>query len=143
MMTDIELAKAHLDGHSICLCRDGELFTDDGRGISPMLRLMEEGRDLRGYAVADIIVGKAAAMLFIKAGIREVYGEVMSRAGYDYLQQHDTPCAYGTLTEIIINRRGDGICPMEQTVALIDDPEEGTTALKKRLMELRKGTEHV
>nr|WP_316615437.1 DUF1893 domain-containing protein [uncultured Ruminococcus sp.] len=142
-MTDIELAKAHLDGHSICLCRDGEYFTDDGRGISPMIRLIEEGRDLHGYAVADIIVGKAAAMLFIKAGIREVYGEVMSRAGYDCLQQHDIPCAYGKLTEKIINRKGDGICPMEQTVALIDDPEEGTIALQQRMMELRKGAEHV
>ena len=143
MMTDIELAKAHLDGHSICLCRDGAFFTDDGRGISPMIRLIEEGRDLRGYAVADIIVGKAAAMLFIKAGIRAVYGAVMSRAGYDFLQQHGIPCTYGTLTETIINRKGDGVCPMEQTVALIDDPEEGTTALKKRLTELRKGAEHV
>lgn len=142
-MTDIELAKAHLDGHSICLCRDGEYFTDDGRGISPMIRLIEEGRDLHGYAAADIIVGKAAAMLFIKAGIREVYGEVMSRAGYDCLQQHDIPCAYGKLTEKIINRKGDGICPMEQTVALIDDPEEGTIALQQRMMELRKGAEHV
>lgn len=142
-MTDIELAKAHLNGHSICLCRDGEYFTDDGRGISPMIRLIEEGRDLHGYAVADIIVGKAAAMLFIKVGIREVYGEVMSRAGYDCLQQHDIPCAYGKLTEKIINRKGDGICPMEQTVALIDDPEEGTIALQQRMMELRKGAEHV
>lgn len=142
-MTDIELAKAHLDGHSICLCRDGEYFTDDGRGISPMIRLIEEGRDLHGYAVADIIVGKAAAMIFIKVGIREVYGEVMSRAGYDCLQQHDIPCAYGKLTEKIINRKGDGICPMEQTVALIDDPEEGTIALQQRMMELRKGAEHV
>lgn len=142
-MTDIELAKAHLDGHSICLCRDGEYFTDDGRGISPMIRLIEEGRDLHGYAAADIIVGKAAAMLFIKVGIREVYSEVMSRAGYDCLQQHDIPCAYGKLTEKIINRKGDGICPMEQTVALIDDPEEGTIALQQRMMELRKGAEHV
>ena len=143
MMTDIELAKAHLDGYSICLCKSGAFFTDDGRGISPMIRLIDEGRDLRGYSVADIIVGKAAAMLFIKAEIREVYGEVMSRAGYDFLQQHGIPCTYGTLTEMIINRKGDGICPMEQTVALIDDPEKGCTALKKRMMELRKGAEHV
>lgn len=142
-MTDIEIAKANLDGHSICLCRDGRFFTNDGRGISPMIRFMEEGRDLRGYAVADIIVGKAAAMLFIKAGIREVYGEVMSRAGYDLLQHHAIHCAYATLTEKIINRKGDGICPMEQTVARIDDPEEGYIALKKRLSELRKGAEHV
>ena len=142
-MTDIEIAKANLDGHSICLCRDGRFFTDDGRGISPMIRLMEEGRDLRGYAVADIIVGKAAALLFIKAGIREVYGEIMSRAGFDILQQYTIHCAFGTLTEKIINRKGDGVCPMEQTVIRIDNPEEGYIALKKRLSELWKGAEHV
>lgn len=108
-----------------------------------MMRFIEERRDLRGYAVADIIIGKAAALLFIKAGIREVYGEVMSKAGYDLLLQHAIPCACGTLTEKIINRKGDGVCPMEQTVARIDDPEEGYIALKTRLSELRKGAEHV
>ena len=142
-MTDIELAKAKLTGHSICLCRDGEYLTDDGRGISPMMRLIAEGRDLIGYSVADVIVGKAAAMLFVKAGIREVYGEVMSEGGYAYLQEHSIPCACGTLCDKIINRRGDGICPMEQTVSGLDDPEEGYTALKERLAQMQKGAAHV
>ncbi len=76
-MTDLDTAKAHLSGHSLCLCKDGAWFTDDGRGISPMLRLIGENRGLRGYAAADIIVGKAAAMLFVKAGIAAVYGKVI------------------------------------------------------------------
>lgn len=138
-MTDIEIARAHLDGHSLCLCRDGAFFTDDGRGISPMMRLIAEGRDLSGYAAADVIVGKAAAMLFVKSGIREVYGAVMSEAGYAYLNAHGVPCSYKTLTERIINRRGDGVCPMEQTVAAIDDAEEGCAALRARLAAMQKG----
>ena len=138
-MTEIQIAKENLKGHSICLCKDGAYFTDDGRGISPMLRFIGEGRDLVGCSAADIIVGKAAAMLFVKAGIREVYGEVTSQAGYDYLTAHDIPCTYGTLTQKIINRAGDGVCPMEQTVAQIDDPQAGYLALTKRLSELRKG----
>ena len=142
-MTDIEIAKAKLTGHSICLCNDGEWFTDDGRGISPMMRYLAEGRDLNGYSVADVIVGKAAAMLFVKAGIRVVYGEVMSEAGYRYLQEHHIPCAYGTLTEKIINSKGGGICPMELAVAQLDDPEEGYIALKDRLVQLQKGAAHV
>lgn len=28
-MTDIEIAIKNLDGHSICLCKDGEYFTDE------------------------------------------------------------------------------------------------------------------
>lgn len=142
-MTDIEIAKAKLNGHSICLCKDGEWFTDNGRGISPMMRFLGEGRYLNGYSVADVIVGKAAAMLFVKAGIREVYGEVMSEAGYRYLQEHHIPCAYGTLTDKIINRKGDGICPMELAVTQLDDPEEGYIALKDRLAQLQKGAAHV
>lgn len=137
-MTDIETAKANLNGHSICLCKNGEYFTDDGRGISPMMRFIEEGCDLSGYSVADVIVGKAAAMLFVKAGISEVYGKVMSIAGWDYLRLNNIPCSWDTLTESIINRKGDDICPMEKTVASIHDAEEGYEALKAKLFTLRK-----
>lgn len=136
-MTDLDTAKAHLSGHSLCLCKDGAWFTDDGRGISPMLRLIGENRELRGYAAADIIVGKAAAMLFVKAGVAAVYGEVMSKAGKAYLEAHGIPFAFGTLTETIINRKGDGVCPMEQAVAALDDAEAGCAVLRDKLNSLR------
>ena len=129
-MTDIELAKENLHGHSICLCRNGEYFTDDGRGISPMMKFIAENRDLAGYSVADVIVGKAAAVLFVKAGITEVYGETMSRAGAEFLKTHNIPFSYGTMTEKIINRAGTDICPMEKTVADISDAREAYAALK-------------
>ena len=67
-MTDIEIAKKHLDGHSICLCRDNDIITDGSRGIAPMMKFIASGKNLQGYSAADIIVGKAAAMLFVKAG---------------------------------------------------------------------------
>ena len=129
-MTDIEIAKENLHGHSICLCRNGEYFTDDGRGISPMMKFIAENRDLAGYSVADVIVGKAAAMLFVKAGISEVYGETMSRTGAEFLKMHNIPFSYGTMTEKIINRVGTDICPMEKTVADISDAREAYAALK-------------
>ncbi len=136
-MTDLQIATDNLRGHSICLCRDGVYFTDDGRGISPMMSFLEDKRELCGYSAADVIVGKAAAMLFVKAGIAEVYGEIMSAAARDYLARHGIPCSFGTLTPKIINRRGDGICPMEQAVADIDDFEAGYLALKKKISQLR------
>ena len=129
-MTDLEIARVNLKGHSICLCKDGEFFTDDGRGISPMIRILEEERVLRGYSVADMVVGKAAAMLFVKAGIIEVYAEVMSSAARDYLRQHNITCEWNTLTQRIINRAGTDICPMEKTVADISDAQEGYKALR-------------
>ena len=136
-MSDLDIAKEHLNGHSICLCKNGEWFTDDGGGISPMMRFLGENRDLRGYAGADVIVGKAAAMLFVKSGIAAVYGEVMSKAAKAYLEERRIPCETDTLTEYIINRKGDGFCPMEQTVAAIDDPDDGYRALKEKIKQMK------
>ncbi len=142
-MNDTEIAKAELGDHSICICKNGVFFTDDGRGISPMMRFIAEGLDMSGSSAADVIVGKAAAMLFVKAGIAEAYGRVMSRAAEEYLTERGIPCSYDTLTDRIINRKGDDICPMEKTVADINDPEEGYRALKARLNEMRRGGTNV
>ena len=135
-MTDIEIAKNGLAGHSICLCKDGACFTDDGRGISPMMTALAEGKDLSGYSAADVIVGKAAAMLFVKAGIVCVHGNVMSEAGKGFLDLHGIPNTCDTLTEKIINRQGTDICPMEKAVAGISDAEQGYSALEAKRREL-------
>lgn len=140
-MRDLELAKSHLDGHSICLCKNGNMITDDSRGIAPMMKLIAAGTDLRGYSAADLIVGKAAAMLFAKAGIASVFGAVMSETALHYLEQHGIPAEYNTLTEKIINRLGTDICPMEKTVAAIDDAEQGYAALKQKIAELKQNSQ--
>ena len=103
-MTDIETAKKHLAGHSICLCRGGEYFTDDDRGISPMMRFLAEGKELGGFSCADIIVGKAAAMLFVKAGIVCVHAGVLSQSGKAFLDSHGISCTYDEPTDRIIDR---------------------------------------
>lgn len=136
-MTDLEKAKEMLGGHSVCFCKHGSFFTCDGRGISPLIKLIDEKRDVRGSAAADIIVGKAAAMLFVKMGVAQVYGRVMSKSAKKFLEQHSVLSSCGTLTDKIINREGDGICPMEQTVTLIDDADEAYLALKTRLEQLK------
>lgn len=136
-MTDISIAMNNLEGHTICLCKDGLTICDTSKGISPMIKFIEKGLDLRGYSVADIIVGKAVAMLFVKVGIKEVYGKVMSVSGKDYLEKHGITCSYSVLTDRIINRAGTDICPMERTVENIDGFEEGYLALKTKLDEMK------
>ncbi len=137
-MNDVALAKSNLAGHSIALCKEGKLLTSDGRGVSPMIDFLQDGIDLSGYSVADKIVGKAAAMLFVKAGIKEVYAEILSVSGKYFLEEHGINVGYKTLAEKIINRTGDDICPMEKTVADIIDPEEGYEAIRNKLKEMRK-----
>ena len=134
-MTDLELAKRNLAGHTICLCKDGNLLTSDKRGISPMMDFIEEDRDVAGYSVADKIVGKAAAFLFVLAGITEVYAEVVSSEGKRVLDEHGIPCSFSVMTENIVNRKGDGMCPMESAVKEENDPKKAYALSKAKLSE--------
>lgn len=140
-MTDLEKAKSILraDGASCVLCRGEEVYRSDKPGIAPMLNFLDNGTVLNGFSAADKIIGKAAAMLFVLAGVSEVYGEVVSRAALPVLEAHGIRCSFGTLTDRIVNRAGDGICPMEATVAGIDDPVCALPALKATLARLRAG----
>ncbi len=135
--TDVGRAAEALEGHSIVLCRGQQTLISDGRGISPMLDWLAAGEDLHGFSAADMVVGRAAAMLFVLAGVVSVHARVLSRGGKEYLEKYGIPVTYGALTESIRNRTGDDICPMERAVASIDDPHEGYDALVKRRAELR------
>lgn len=141
-MTDLEIAKSNLEGHTLALCRNGELLTSDLRGISPMLGYIDEGRKLCGYSAADRVVGRAAAMLFIKAGVAELYAEVLSDGARMLLEEHGVGVTYGESAQVIINRAGTGQCPMEEAVADITDIEIGITVLRERLARMRAGNEH-
>ncbi|MBQ7638483.1 MAG: DUF1893 domain-containing protein [Clostridia bacterium] len=136
-MTDIEIAERELEGHSVCFCKNGEFFTEDGRGIAPLMRVIERGTDLSGYSCADLIVGKAAAMLFVKAGIKEVYGKTMSESAKEFLNANGIAANHGALTKSIVNRDGTDICPMEKTVLFTEDADEAFIALKAKLNELK------
>ncbi len=137
-MRDIGTAKTALGEHSIAIVCRGECFTDDGRGISPMLDLIGRETDLRGASVADRIVGRAAALLFLYAGVHEVWATVISRPALATLLSAGVFCRYDSLTENIINRKGDGICPMEGAVRGIYDPETAYHLLLRKRDEMRQ-----
>lgn len=137
-MSDIDRAKAALRGHSVAVCRAGEVMTRDGRGIAPLLAIASEENALRGASVTDLIMGKAAAMLMTYAGVSEVYAEVMSEAGERTLSEHDIPHSCGLLVPYIIDRTGKDVCPMERAVADVSDPAEAYAVLSARLEELKR-----
>ena len=135
-MSDILIAKENLQGHTICLCKDGNCLYSEKRGIAPMMGFIADGVDLRGYSVADVVVGKAAALLFVKCGIKGVFAKTLSEAGKKILAENGIECEYEVLTERIINRIGTDICPMEKAVLSCGDPEEAYYILKEKLKAL-------
>ena len=137
-MTDLELAKNNLAGHTICLCKDRHCRFSTQHGIAPMMNCIQTNTDLAGYSVADLIVGKAAALLFVKCGVKAVFAKTLSTAGKRVLQEHKITFEYETLTEQIINRAGTDICPMEKALGGTNEPEEAYLILKDTLQKMAK-----
>ena len=132
-MTDLQIAKNNLAGHTICLCKDGACLYSEKRGIAPMMNFIESGVDLSGYCAADIVVGKAAALLFVKCGIKRAFAKTLSQNGKRIFEKYGVDYECETLTDNIINRAGTDICPMEKAVANIDTPEDAYSAIKSKL----------
>ena len=93
------------------------------RGVKDLLTLVTEQPDLlKGALIADKAVGKAAAACMVIGGVKHVHADVMSEPALALLQAHGIRAEYTTLTHHIINRAGDGWCPMERLSRDIDDP---------------------
>ncbi|MDE5592741.1 MAG: DUF1893 domain-containing protein [Clostridiales bacterium] len=140
-MTDLQIAKNNLSGHTICLCKGGECLYSESRGIAPMMNFIADGVDLSGYSVADVVVGKAAALLFVKCGIKNVFAKTLSQSAKSVLELYGITYEYETLTERIINRAGTDTCPMEKAVWDTSDPDEAYSTLKDKLKAMNEKKE--
>jgi len=138
-MSDIERAKAlYQSGKYTCVLVKGEtVYASTKSGIAPMIGFIENGFAINGFSSADKIVGKAAAMLFVLAGVKEVFAVVMSKQAEDVLKKHGVVSSHDTLTDTIINREGTDLCPMEKAVKDIDEPQAAYKAIKSTLDILR------
>lgn len=121
--------------HSCVFGDEETYFYSDLKGIKPLMQFIQEGK--KGYYVADKIVGKAAAYLFILLEVKAVYADTISVAGLKVLEDNNIPVYYRQLVEYIINRIGDDMCPMEKTVKDIDDPKLAHQALAEKINEMQ------
>ncbi len=104
----------------------GETITANEMGIKALRRIYKENREiLRGATVTDIIIGKGAACFLIAGGIRHLNVDVISRAGLDMLQKAGIPVCPKQIVPMIINRKKDGQCPIENLLCETFDAEEG------------------
>ncbi|MGI6260751.1 MAG: DUF1893 domain-containing protein [Acutalibacteraceae bacterium] len=120
------------------LLQNGEIVhTGSGRGVKPLLAAYEQNPNLlRGAVLADKIIGKAAAMIVVLGGVRQVFALTMSTAAREYLAAHNIPSACDHEVKMIFNRTGDGLCPLEQSVLELSEPEAGYRALKETIRRL-------
>ena len=143
MSTEIQKlkeARGALRGAVKCSAyNDSGLHISEEKGIRPMILWLEDDPDfLRGASVADKIVGRAAAMIMVYAGVKEVYASVISNGAIELLKEAGISVIYSMPAIAISNRRGDGICPMERAVAPIREPEKAYELLREKVFSENK-----
>ena len=50
MTAELERAVSALAGHSVCLCGGGRTLTGDGRGVAPLIALIDSGAEAANLA---------------------------------------------------------------------------------------------
>lgn len=123
-------------GYTCVLCTDGNCITTMLRGVKPLVHWLQRGELYEGFCAADKVVGKATAFLYCLLGAKAVHATVMSRPAMAVLQQHGIYAECDRLVENIINRSGDGICPFEEAVLNIAEPESAYQAILAKMKEM-------
>lgn len=105
------------------------VFSSNGRWLHPLFELEEQlavSAYPRGELLAsDRIVGKAAALLIARLGIRRVRAETLSRLGEGVLHARGIEYSYGTLVDRIA-------CATEALLSEVDDLESAYRLLARR-----------
>lgn len=124
------------EGLNLIIIKDDKtIFKSSKEGMQPLLEAIHslDPSALKGSIVADKIVGKAAALLISYFKAKEVHCTVMSVRAKEVLKRHEIKYYSEKLLPEIANRLGTGICPFEEEVLDVDEPEKGYERLSKKL----------
>lgn len=123
------------ENHTIVILKkDASVLTSDDRGVSPLIKLLKEDKlQLQDSIIADKVVGKAAALLMIFGGVKEVYTPIISKPAIKVFNINNVKINYDIEVDRIINRKGDGLCPMETLCLDIDNPKEAFERLSNKI----------
>jgi hypothetical protein len=105
--------------------KDGELiFTSEKERLLPLIEYLKKyGSCHHDVVIFDKILGRAAALLCIKAHCREVYSPLGSRLAADVLGKRGIKYYFTRTVPCIQKPDQTGMCPME-ALSIGKEPEE-------------------
>lgn len=120
-----------INGYTLAVLKEDKVvFHSQERGLKPFYQLYrEQPETLKGGVVADKVTGRAAAMLAVVSGVKEVYSDLISEKALQVLEDGGVKARYGGKAPYIVNRTKTGMCPMETLVLDAVLPEEGVKRL--------------
>jgi hypothetical protein len=115
------------------LVKDGRILaTEKGQGVQPLWDFLSNNSEkVQGATLADKIVGRAVAFLAVTFGLVCVFGTILSEGARDILVQRGLCWDAQNIVPVILNRTGDGPCPVEKGLRTILEPEKAIDFLVK------------
>jgi len=91
------------------------VFSDDGHWLHPLFALLdtlsERPVDVSEWRLCDKVIGRGAAVLIVKAGIRTAYGGLVSRRALPILEAHGVAVSWDELVDRIACMTEEAITP--------------------------------
>lgn len=138
--SDADMARARelllAGGTTVAAVKGDVVLTSMEKGVRPLMEWVSKGISLEGFSVADKVVGKAPALLYCLLRARAVYAPVMSLPAKKMLEERGIAVSYDVGVNQVLNARRTGQCPVDASVADIDNPEAGLEAIGKCLERL-------
>jgi iron complex outermembrane receptor protein len=136
-LQDLEIAKNRLKitNATLVIVKDKKIiFESNSKGISDLVKAIEFfKKELFGSSAADIIIGKAAALLFIYARLDSVFAKTMSKSAMLALKNSNIKFEYEKIVPRIMNKEKNDICPFEKLVIDCSSPTQAYEKIKSFL----------
>lgn len=125
----------------IILKNDEIIYKSNYIGVKPLLEFLREnvslGKDDR-LTLIDKIIGKAALLLAVKCRIHEIFTPIISQEAISTAEHYSIKWESGKVVPHIVNREGNGKCPIEASVTDTINLDEAYINIKGTIAELMK-----
>ena len=120
-------------GASVVVARNGVIVAvEEGRGIGPLVKLLDEMK-LQGAIVVDKVIGRAAAAICAQGGAKKVFATLAGKGAAELLEKRGVTFTAEKTVDRILNHEQKDSCPMEKAVDGIEDPEKMVEAIRKAM----------
>jgi hypothetical protein len=120
---------------SIVVIKKGIVLAEKkGEGITPILQTIEElKQNMEDSVVGDRALGKATSLLCINSKVKAVYSPQGTKTAIAILIVSGVTTQVDALVPYIKNKKSENVCPYEEMLKGINDPQEAYGLLKKKV----------
>ncbi len=131
-----EAKKILLDNDFTCVATDGDnICISNDRGIKRLVYWYEH-KSIDGYMVADKVVGRGAAFVYVLIGVRCIWAKIISDAAIEIFNMYNINFFYDKRVENISNRNNTDICPIEASLADVYDLKAAMDIIRRKLKDM-------